>query len=382
MADFISKEESDKLYSSKSKGNAALTLGIIGTALAASNGGIFGNNDGCCCGGGNNGGILGGLFGNRGGNNGCCEARQARNAADAAMMTAMAQGQIAQSTAWANRVQSMQDDIDLYTYVSNRDFVLNDQDWKNRVASMEDDANLYTVVDGRINDVNNRLWENRVASMNDSANVYSALNNKIESTDQRLSDQVQLLTNQSWMRREQDLQEKFDIYARSVASDNAINQRICNAENQEKDDKFYLYTQSTQADAAIDNKFTKLNYEGRIQDLNEKFDLYTRLNNKITELEKQQAQTATALPLMFELNKVNSERYTDACCCKSENNLLMTANGLQRQLDHKIDGQLKYAYSDLCAPVPSISPLYCSPFTPNGSGTTWTGCCNNGCQSL
>ena len=25
---------------------------------------------------------------------------------------------------------------------------------------------------------------------------------------------------------------------------------------------------------------------------------------------------------------------------------------LQRQLDHKIDGQLKYAYSDLCAPVP------------------------------
>lgn len=24
----------------------------------------------------------------------------------------------------------------------------------------------------------------------------------------------------------------------------------------------------------------------------------------------------------------------------------MTANGLQRQLDHKIDGQLKYAYSD------------------------------------
>ena len=41
----------------------------------------------------------------------------------------------------------------------------------------------------------------------------------------------------------------------------------------------------------------------------------------------------------------------------------MTANGLQRQLDHKIDGQLKYAYSDLCAPVPSIAPLYCSPFT-------------------
>ena len=36
--------------------------------------------------------------------------------------------------------------------------------------------------------------------------------------------------------------------------------------------------------------------------------------------------------------------------------------------DHKIDGQLKYAYSDLCAPVPSIAPLYCSPFTSYGTG--------------
>lgn len=71
MAEFLTKEEADKAYGSKSRTTAGLTLGIIGTALAASNGGIFGGNDGCCCGGGNNGGILGGLFGNRGGNNGC-----------------------------------------------------------------------------------------------------------------------------------------------------------------------------------------------------------------------------------------------------------------------------------------------------------------------
>lgn len=93
-------------------------------------------------------------------------------------------------------------------------------------------------------------------------------------------------------------------------------------------------------------------------------DLFARLSTRISDLEKKEA----ALPLMFELNKVNAERYTDACCCKSETNLLMTANGLQRQLDHKIDGQLKYAYSDLCAPVPSIAPLYCSPFTSYGTG--------------
>lgn len=41
---------------------------------------------------------------------------------------------------------------------------------------------------------------------------------------------------------------------------------------------------------------------------------------------------------------------------------MAVANNLQRQLDHKIDGQLKYAYSDLCA------PLYCSPFTSYGTG--------------
>ena len=111
MAEFLTKEEGDKAYGSKSRTNAGLTLCIIGTALGA---GVLGNNngDGCCCGG-NNGGILGGLFGNRGNNGCCCEARQARNHADAAMVMAMAQGQVAQNTAWANRVQSMQDDIDL-----------------------------------------------------------------------------------------------------------------------------------------------------------------------------------------------------------------------------------------------------------------------------
>lgn len=56
------------------------------------------------------------------------------------------------------------------------------------------------------------------------------------------------------------------------------------------------------------------------------------------------------------------------CCCKTEKAIMAVDAGLQRQLDHKIDGQLKYAYSDLCAPVPSIAPLYCSPFTSYGTG--------------
>lgn len=62
--------------------------------------------------------------------------------------------------------------------------------------------------------------------------------------------------------------------------------------------------------------------------------------------------------------------------CLAEKQNLISDAYLQRQLDTKITGELKYAYNNLCAPVPNISPLYCSPFTTYGSGTTWTGCCN------
>ena len=82
------------------------------------------------------GGILGNLFG---GNN-CCSMQAAENA----KTLAMAQGQQADNLSWANRVQSMQDDIDLYTYINNRALatnerignesqVLTNQIWKGRV---------------------------------------------------------------------------------------------------------------------------------------------------------------------------------------------------------------------------------------------------------
>lgn len=61
MVEFLTMEEAEDKFGKKGRTNAALTLGIIGTALGA-----FANNGGCGCG--NNGGILGGLFG---GNNNC-----------------------------------------------------------------------------------------------------------------------------------------------------------------------------------------------------------------------------------------------------------------------------------------------------------------------
>lgn len=152
----------------------------------------------------------------------------------------------------------------------------------------------------------NLAWNNRVQSMQDDIDLYTYINGRNLATNERIGNETQILTNQIW--------------------------------------------------------------RGRVEDLQEKADLFERLNTRLVELEKKEAATAAALPLMFELNKVNAERYSDNCCCKSEKQLLVAAGDLQRQLDHKITGQLKYAYSDLCAPVPSISPLYCSPFTQYGTG--------------
>ena len=60
MAEFLTMDEAKSKFGTKGRTNAGLTLGIIGTALAA----FAGNNGGCGCG---NGG--GNLFG---GNNNCC----------------------------------------------------------------------------------------------------------------------------------------------------------------------------------------------------------------------------------------------------------------------------------------------------------------------
>lgn len=47
--------------------------------------------------------------------------------AEQAKTMAMAQGEMAQNLAWNNRVQSMQDDIDLYTYINGRNLATNER---------------------------------------------------------------------------------------------------------------------------------------------------------------------------------------------------------------------------------------------------------------
>lgn len=185
----------------------------------------------------------------------------------------------------------------------------------------------------------NLAWANRVQSLQNDIDLYTYINGRALATNERIGNEVQTLTNQIWADRVQDLKDKSGMYVDLLSRDNAQNLRLC--------DELY---------------------KRREQDIQEKTEIFDRLDTRISDLEKKEAATSAALPLMFELNKVKAERYSDDCCCKTEKEILMSNAALQRQLDHKIDGTLKYAYNDLCAPVPSIAPLYCSPFTPYGLG--------------
>lgn len=148
MAEFLTMAEAEDKFGKKGRTNAALTLGIIGTALGA----FAGNNGGCGCS--NGGGLLGNLFG---GNNNCC----AMQAAENAKTLAMAQGQQADNLSWANRVQSLQDDVDLYTYINvdliTRDNAQNqrlcDELYKRREQDVQEKADLFARLGSRISEL-------------------------------------------------------------------------------------------------------------------------------------------------------------------------------------------------------------------------------------
>lgn len=170
MAEFLTMDEAKSKFGTKGRTNAGLTLGIIGTALAA----FAGNGGGCGCG--NGGGILGNLFG---GNNNCC----AMQAAENAKTLAMAQGQQADNLSWANRVQSMQDDIDLYTYINSRALATNER--------IGNESQLLT----------NQIWKGRVEDLQEKSAMYVDIISRDNAQNLRLCDEL-------YKRREQDVQEK------------------------------------------------------------------------------------------------------------------------------------------------------------------------------
>jgi hypothetical protein len=153
MAEFLTMQEAEDKFGKKGRTNAALTLGIIGTALGA-----FAGNNGNCI-------------------------------AEKAMQTAMAQGQMSQNLAWNNRVQSMQDDIDLYTYINGRNLATNER--------IGNETQVLT----------NQIWKGRVEDLQEKSGMYVDIITRDNAQNLRLCDEL-------YKRREQDVQEKADLFER------------------------------------------------------------------------------------------------------------------------------------------------------------------------
>lgn len=105
-----------------------------------------------------------------------------------------------------------------------------------------------------------------------------------------INGQTKVLSDQNYQGRIQDIGEKCNMYVDLITRDNVQNLTLC--------DKLSA---------------------NREKDIQEKTDIFTRLNVRINELEKKEAATAAALPLMFELTQVKANKYTDDCCCRAEN---------------------------------------------------------------
>ena len=58
------------------------------------------------------------------------------------MQTAMLQGQVADNLAWNNRVQSLQDDINMYSYIDSRLKELSDQNYNGRITDLNEKSSM------------------------------------------------------------------------------------------------------------------------------------------------------------------------------------------------------------------------------------------------
>lgn len=107
----------------------------------------------------------------------------------------------------------------------------------------------------------NLAWNNRVQSMQDDIDLYTYINGRNLATNERIGNETQVLTKpKSGRVRVEDLQEKSGMYVDIITRDNAQNLRLC--------DELY---------------------KRREQDVQEKADLFERLGSRISELEKKRS---------------------------------------------------------------------------------------------
>ncbi len=109
-----------------------------------------------------------------------------------------------------------------------------------------------------------------------------------------------------------------------------------------------------QKESADNVELTRAIYDGRITDLNEKFEMYKLLDDKINALAIKEAQTQSTLPLAFELAKVNAERYADNSIYSASKHQCDVNFMFQRELDKKINGTIGLPWSDIISGIPTM----------------------------
>lgn len=113
-------------------------------------------------------------------------------------------------------------------------------------------------------------------------------------------------------------------------------------------------------------------WQTRVTDLNEKFDLYTRLNARIVELEKKDAQLEAALPLQFQLSTCQSERYTDNRVAHDRERQSAINSALQTEIMMRPVGKVGLPFTDLITGIPQL-PKVVYDVTNCGCGCSSTG---------
>ena len=104
----------------------------------------------------------------------------------------MLQGQMADNLAWNNRVQSLQDDINMYSYIDSRLKELSDQNYNGRITDLNEKSSMYIDLISRDNVQNLTICDKfssaREKDITEKANMYQALASRINELEKRKPD--------------------------------------------------------------------------------------------------------------------------------------------------------------------------------------------------
>lgn len=291
MAEFLTLDEGKSHFGSKGTANAGLTLGIIGTALAALNSGVLGR-----------GGILGGL-GNSGSGN--------------ALAGGIIGAELANGSTGAMSLKEINDqDFDLWEMGKIREEGLRNA-WAMREKDIAEKIEMYRQTKEDNNNIENKLGDLKdytVSRIHDESMTSFA-------EDQKLAKQIS-------DNRFESYKNVSDLYTTTVQANKDLELQIEKNRETDQNERFQIYKDLSDKNSALAYATMKQSYEDRLEAMNN----INSLASRVCALEKDQAVTSAQLPLMFKLSESN------------------TANAISTATSNKVDGNLTIAPYQISTP--------------------------------